>query len=236
MTRILGHLDSSLSGQLNAFEVLWKPVVALNTNPSLPGTATAPFALDEQYYVLTESRGANETADAHLFENALHECFDQGWANNGVIAQSVQEQKNLWAIRENIDLMLNHKPNYVFDISLPIHSMDEFIQSLHNRLENEWQGTKLFSYGHVADGNLHLIIAPPVANSKEKQQDSINRMVYEPLQQIGGSISAEHGIGFSKKPWLHYSRNDTEIQLMQSLKHLFDEHNLLNPGRIVDPC
>lgn len=236
VTHILRHLEASLSGQLNAFEVLWKPVVALNTDPSLPGTVPAPIALNEMYYVITESRGANDTTDTQAFEQALQVCFDKGWASDGVVAQSGQEQANLWLIRENIDLMLDHKPNYVFDVSLPIHSMDNYIQTLHNDLQSTWPGTKLFSYGHVADGNLHLIIAPPAAESADTQYDTVNRLVYEPLLSVGGSISAEHGIGLSKKIWLKYSRNDTEIRIMKSLKHTFDEHNLLNSGRIVDPC
>jgi len=240
VTCILRQLEKSLAGQLNAFEVLWKPVVALNTDPTLPGTVPAPIALNEMYYVITESRGANDSADASTFEQALQICFDKEWAIDGVIAQSGQEQANIWAIRENIDLMLDHEPHYVFDVSLPIHSMDGYILNLHNGLQNTWPGTKLFSYGHVADGNLHLIIAPTVSEPgtapEESQYDTINRMVYEPLQSVGGSISAEHGIGLSKKTWLKYSRNETEIRVMQSLKQLFDEHNLLNPGRIVDPC
>ena len=236
VTHILRQLDTALSGRLNAFEVLWKPVVALNTDPTLCGTVPAPIALNEEYYVIAESQGANESADTQAFERALHVCFDKGWASDGVIAQSVQEQKNLWCIRENIELMLSHTPNYVFDISLPIYTMDNYVQQLQRALQKRWPGTKLFSYGHVADGNLHLIIAPPGGESAKEQYDAINRMVYEPLQSLGGSISAEHGIGLNKKDWLKYSRNDAEIRVMQLLKKLFDEHNLLNRGRIVDPC
>ena len=236
VTHILRRLDEELSGRLNAFEVLWKPVVELNTTPSTHGAVPAPFDLNEMYYVISESRGANAASDTQVFEQTLQTCFDEGWASDGVIAQSAQEQANIWAIRENIEPMLAHEPNYVFDISLPIATMDNFVKRLHARLLEEWPDTKLFCYGHVADGNLHLIIAPPAAEPAANQAQKINQLVYEPLESIGGSISAEHGIGLSKKPWLHYSRNDSEIRVMQSLKHLFDPHNLLNRGRIVDSC
>ncbi len=238
VTETLRHLDHQLNGQLNAFEVLWKPVVKLNTNPELPGTVAAPIALDENYYVIAEAKGSNASMDATTFETAMQRCFESGWASDGVIAQSTQEQKALWAIRENIELMLAFDPHYVFDISLPINAMDDYVQQLDTQLQRAWPNTQLFSYGHVADGNLHLIIAPPNALSEKRdsQHEQVSRMVYEPLSQIGGSISAEHGIGLTKKPWLSFSRSESEIKVMQSLKQTFDKHHLLNSGRIVDPC
>ena len=167
--------------------------------------------------------------------------LEAGWVRDGVIAQSEQERKNLWTIRENIELMLAHKPHYVFDISLPIGSMESYIDDLEDALNARWPSTKLFSYGHVADSNLHLIIAPsqsenPTRAELDAQYEQVNRLVFEPLSALGGSISAEHGIGLSKKAWLRYSRTDAEIQVMQSLKRLFDPNELLNRGRIVDAC
>jgi len=238
VNNILAHLDRDLSGQLNAFEVLWKPVVELNTNPELHGTVAAPISTASPYYVLAEARGAHPDSDAARFEQVIGECFENGWANDGVIAQSSQEQQKLWTIRENIELMLEHEPNYVFDISLPIESMDEYVATLDTRLQSLWPGTRLFSYGHVADGNLHIIVAPPKPDDEQasSQYEQVNKLVYGPLTDLGGSISAEHGIGFSKKPWLNYTRSDVEINIMRSVKKTFDPLNLLNTGRIVDPC
>jgi len=119
--------------------------------------------------------------------------------------------------------MLAYQPNYVFDISLPIRSMDEYVAQLEEAVNERWPNSKVFSYGHVADGNLHIY-------------DVVNQVVYTPLSALGGSISAEHGIGFSKKPWLSYTRNSAEIEIMQMLKKAFDPYNLLNAGRIVDLC
>jgi len=241
VTQILSHLDRELAGQLNAFEVLWQPVVALNTNPAFAGTVNAPLSLQHPYYVIAEARGAQENSDRMRFEQALTNCVDQAWIRDAVIAKSMHERATIWSIRENIELMLSHKPNFVFDISLPIHAMADYIEQLETRLSSIWSDTKLFSYGHVADGNLHIIVAPPAkfAQSDAALQslaEKINRIVFEPLTALGGSISAEHGIGFSKKHWLHYSRNAAEIRTMQLLKKTFDPHNLLNAGRIVDPC
>jgi len=241
VTQLLGHLEQELAGQLHAFEVLWKPVVALNTSTTLDGSVKAPFKLSTKFYVITEARGAKPDTDGKRFEAVISEAFELGWVSDGVIAQSEQERRNLWMIRENIELMLAHKPHYVFDISLPISSMDTYIDALDASLNAVSPNTKLFSYGHAADSNLHIIIAPPTpenASEAELQQqyEQINRLVFEPLTELGGSISAEHGIGLSKKSWLSYSRNEVEIRVMQSLKQVFDPQDLLNRGRIIDAC
>ncbi len=238
---VLNHLEQELAGQLNAFEVLWKPVVALNTQTDLTGAVKAPFDLSEPFYVITEARGANANTDGPRYEQVITDCFHHSWASDGVIAQSEQERTNIWAIRENIELMLAHTPNYVFDISLPISTMDTYIDNLHIELNARWPNTKLFSYGHAADSNLHIIIAPPkpITNTElalDEQYDQVNRMVFEPLSKLGGSISAEHGIGLSKKAWLKYSRSEAEINIMRSLKLVFDPNQLLNRGRIIDAC
>jgi len=238
VTSVLDHLQSHLNGQLNSFEILWKPVVQLNTDPNLPGTVSAPIELNEPYYIIAESKGSDLEQDGLIFERALDACFENEWATNGVLAQSQNEQQSIWAIRENIDLMLDNDPIYVFDVSLPIAAMESYVESIDNALQARWPNAKLYSYGHLADGNLHIIIAPPPnpEDNLEQQHQDINTLVYGPLTELGGSVSAEHGIGFSKKPWLRYSRTEQEIQTMQLLKQSFDPHNLLNTGRIVDPC
>lgn len=241
VTQLLNHLERELAGQLNAFEVLWKPVVELNTNPTLENTVSAPFELNKKFYVIAEARGAKPETDDARFESVISEAFETAMVSDGVIAQSEQERQNLWAIRENIELMLAHQPNYVFDISLPISAMDAYIENLDNALNAIWPNTKLFSYGHAADSNLHVIVAPPetcatTEDELNQQYEQVNRLVFDPLTELGGSISAEHGIGLSKKAWLSYTRNDTEIQVMRSIKQVFDPNELLNRGRIVDAC
>jgi FAD/FMN-containing dehydrogenase len=237
VTDTLKHLEHSSAGQLHAFEVLWKSFVHLNTDPLHANTTPSPIELDAPYYIIAETRGIDVEQDSQSFAQAIEYCFEQGWACDGVVAQSQQERQNIWAIRENIELMLEHDPLYIFDISLPIASMVSYIEALSDSVQVHWPGSTVFSYGHLADGNLHVGVTTPAAvppATPDDQYNRVNRLVFEPLQAIGGSISAEHGIGLTKKEWLRYSRNDEEIKLMQSIKTLFDERNLLNTGRIVN--
>ena len=90
----------------------------------------------------------------------------------------------------------------------------------------------VYPFGHVADGNIHLIVGKE--NNSEILTQNINDTVYQPLQEIKGSISAEHGIGIDKKPYLHLSRTKPEMELMKAIKLLLDPKNILNPARIIN--
>ena len=91
-------------------------------------------------------------------------------------------------------------------------------------------GTRVFTFGHVGDGNLHLFVCPP---RTDDYQDVADECVYDPLEPLGGSVSAEHGIGTSKLCWLPHSRSQADIALMRTLKRSLDPHNILNPGRVI---
>jgi len=89
-----------------------------------------------------------------------------------------------------------------------------------------------FAYGHLGDGNLHFSVA--LRGDIEQHRHGIEEAVYEPLRALGGSVSAEHGIGLEKQPWLNISRSETELALMRRLKHALDPKGLLNRGKIFD--
>ena len=132
-------------------------------------------------------------------------------------------------------------PARLYDVSLPIECMDAYVKELDASLERGFPGSRLYVMGHMADGNLHLFVQPGAAAGGNDAEDGdavaigqrVDRLVYEPLAPVGGSVSAEHGIGTEKLPWLHLSRSDTEIAVMRSLKRTLDPNNVLNPGRVV---
>jgi FAD/FMN-containing dehydrogenase len=121
----------------------------------------------------------------------------------------------------------------MFDVSLPIRAMQAYVASLRASLDAALPGARLFVFGHLGDGNLHLgICAGPADGSAHS---AVEALVYRPLAACGGSISAEHGIGLEKKPYLNLSRSAAELALMRSLKATLDPGNILNPGKIFDP-
>lgn len=255
VTDCLAQLRAKLGAELNAFEVLWHAFYELNTNPEYPGTERPPLGA-HPYYTLVEMRGAHQARDTERFEAALGDLLKSGCISDAVLPASEAERQRIWNLRENVETVRGHHPVFVYDISLPIADMQHWLDSLHPQLRVLWPNVIVYTYGHLADGNLHLQIAPfPERYQHSKQacardhtsaeqkhlppeavselEATSDRIVYQTLSQFSGSISAEHGIGLKKKAFLHLSRTTEEIQLMQTFKHALDPDGLLNPGKIL---
>ena len=121
---------------------------------------------------------------------------------------------------------------FVFDVSAPLNALEDYVTEVRTAVQRDWPGSSFFTFGHLADGNLHFAISAGRSGGEDKV--AVERRVYEPLTAIGGSISAEHGIGLEKKPYLRLCRTDAEISLMRTLKRTLDPGGILNPGRVVD--
>ena len=238
VTEVLGELGATLNSTLDAFEVIWQPFYQLNTNAALEGTSTAPLPASYPVYAIVETRSNDGESAEQQFQAALEQSMNNGLIQDAVIAQSEKERNTIWHIREHIDIALQHDPVYVYDISLPIADMNTYVDQIISTLEQRWPGVIVYVYGHLADGNLHVLVVPNVEKpldeaSQQEWHSYSNKIVYGPLEALGGSISAEHGIGLKKKAYLTYSKTPEEIALMKTLKQTLDTAGILNPGKIV---
>ena len=136
----------------------------------------------------------------------------------------------MWRIRDSVDEWFRYGPVFIYDVSLGIRYMEDYVQDVKKRLEKKWPDHHCFTVGHIGDGNIHFAIH--VGGDSEEEHAAVNNCVYEPLQPIGGSISAEHGIGTEKKAYLNLSRSKNEIELMKKLKSALDPKGILNPSKI----
>ena len=246
----LAHMSTNLNTQLNAFEVVWNEFYQLSTNDNIQGATRAPLPNNHAVYAIVESQGTNSQTDQNMFMQALESAMEDKLIVDAVVAKSEKERTQLWSVRENVDLMLRHQPAFIYDISLPIVSMESYLARVKLQLQTLWPEVLVYAYGHLADCNLHITIAPTPKNytinpgktnnqtaqlnDEEKQwYEACNKIMFEPLTQIGGTVSAEHGIGLLKKPYLHYSRTEAEIAVMRLLKNALDPTNILNPGKII---
>lgn len=225
----------SSSFVIQAFEVLGDNCLrAVETHR---GTAS-PFAERSPYYVLLEVETPTSASGKTDLEGWLATLFDQNAVADGVLAQTSDEAKKLWELREGISESLSagylvHK----HDISLPISKLDRFIADLNTHLTNTYRGHTLFLFGHIGDGNLHINLRKPENLTRGQFLEDCGKIdadLFRLVQQHGGSISAEHGIGLLKKHALHFSRTPAEIAAMRSIKRALDPKNLLNPGKILD--
>lgn len=181
--------------------------------------------------MVLQSEGAEPDADARRFESVLSQALDQKLIADAVIPKSETETAAIWDIREDFEAILEPEPVYLYDVSLPISTMAEYVDTVKRAVRERWPDGQCYVLGHMADGNLHLFVQPNAQGDLHADSDEI---VYDPLRGIGGSVSAEHGIGTEKLRWLPHSRSSEEIQVMRLMKQSLDPGNILNPGRVLE--
>jgi FAD/FMN-containing dehydrogenase len=230
VTRLLKHMDAALGGSLSAFEVMWNEFYRLVTTP--PAKGTPPLGQEHPYYVLLEGSGGDAERDQARFEEALGEAIEAGLLADAAIASSEAQREALWALRDDVESLFRLGMPVAFDISLPVTEMEAYLAEALARLEREWPEYQRFVFGHLGDGNLHIIAAGPPSKAA---RHGIERCVYEPLAARSGSVSAEHGIGLEKQPWLALSRGEAELALMRTIKAALDPKGILKPGRVLPP-
>jgi FAD/FMN-containing dehydrogenase len=226
---LLDRLDSGLGGQLAAFEALWGNYYDYNTAP--PASNTAPLARGAPFYAIAETLGGDPVADRARLEQVLGEALEAGTITDVTLANSENERHAIWAIREDVWQVKNIAPLLTFDVSLPIENMRAYSEEVCAAVTSLAGENRAFVFGHMADGNLHVVIA---AGDDAATRARVEAIVYRPLAAIGGSVSAEHGIGLEKRAYLPLSRTAAEISTMRLLKQALDPKGILNPGKVFE--
>lgn len=228
---LLKYMDLGLAGALTGFELMFDAYYKSGT--SEPAVPKPPLPHGYRYYVLIESMGGDLEGDHKKLESLIQDAFEEGLIKDAVFANSKSDLDWFWKIREDVHACASRsKFDQHFDISIPIPLIGKLVKEIEDELWKVKGVTHVFAFGHVADGNIHFIIGKD--NSGSSLKEEINEIIYSPLKAIGGSVSAEHGIGFHKKAYLHLCRTEEEIFLMKKLKRTFDPKNLLNRGKIFD--
>jgi len=152
------------------------------------------------------------------------------------MSQSDQQATNFWRLREDISESLAKYSPYKNDISVAISRVPAFMNDLDGILKKAYPSWEVVWFGHIGDGNLHINILRPEGMSKENfvtECRKVDELIFAAIQRQGGSISAEHGVGLTKKSFLHYTRSQAEIELMRQIKKAFDPENIMNPGKVL---
>ncbi len=221
--------------QLQAFEFLTDRAL----HHVVAHGAQAPFgdaALDQHpFYVVTEF-ASDETSEGAALA-AFEACVEQGLASDGVISQSDAQAAQLWRLREGITESLAHYVPYKNDVSVRLSAMPAFLAATQALLAAEYPHFDVVWFGHIGDGNLHINVLKPGDMAQDAfvaDCDRVTRLLAGALQRHGGSISAEHGIGLVKKPYLSSTRSDAEITAMRGIKAALDPQGIMNPGKVFD--
>jgi FAD/FMN-containing dehydrogenase len=226
-TRLLRTVRRSLRG-LCAFELMWPGYVdasaqALGRARPFPGVA--PLC------VLIETAGVDQDICRAEMEALLSDGLEAGELDDAIVAQSLDQAQGLWELREGVTELLSRlRPCAAFDVSVAMPSLESLVSELESRLAADFPHSAHLFFGHLGDGNLHLISGPYVDPAA---MHAVEDIVYGCVGRHDGSISAEHGIGVVKRDHLHHSRSAPEIALMRELKALLDPRRILNAGRVV---
>lgn len=229
VSTLMTHVQSGLGADLSAFEVIWsKTYDAILSDVA---GIKAPVPAGHAFYVLVEMLGSDPASDTEKFETCLNQALEQEMIADAVLSRSNSEVDAFWSVRDGMAAAMGkQQPAVGFDISLRIADMKNIEEELLGRLETALGKVRLYIGGHLADGNLHLVAKALSEGEQPKAQ--IQQIVYGYVGEIGGSISAEHGIGTLKRAYLGQSRSAPELALMRTLKQAMDPKNLLNPGRV----
>ena len=220
---LLVQASGQTDGALTSFEVMWRSFLDTVVRD---GHHTEPFGTAYPFYVLIEI--ASQTSASQL-EAVLGEAWESRIIADAVIAQSLTHGLEFWVMRDDIDGLIGAMtPVFLYDVSLPLFAMDEYVTALEAKLMERWAGARLVVFGHIADGNLHLF----VSTGSGQDHAEVDEIVYDLLRPIKGSISAEHGIGLEKMAFLDVSRSAQEIAAMRAIKAALDPRGTLNPGKI----
>ena len=198
-----------------------------------PDSGAFPLSERAPFYILIELEEGDQDSALAVFEKALEE----GRVQDGVLSQSSSQAEELWGLRENISESLAPFQPYKNDISVRVSRMPDFLEKMEELFESRRPYFEWLWFGHLGDGNLHINILKPDGWDPEDfagHCESASEALFALARDFEGSVSAEHGVGLLKKPYLKYSRSPQEIEIMKSLKKAFDPHNILNPGKIFD--
>ncbi len=231
LIKYFSRMGQRFGGALTSFEVMWGEYYELIVGDG--SKHNPPLPKGHKYYVIAECQGFEPEKDEANFNEIFEQIMEEELFADAVIAQSKQQAKAIWAIREDIiGLFMSTQPAAVFDVSLPIAQMHDYIEALKEKVIKKWgEKARTIVFGHLGDCNLHIVVSPGEWLPETRGQ--IEDIVYRALNNIGGAVSAEHGIGIEKLNYLHYSRSESEIALMRTLKAALDPKNILNSGKVL---
>ena len=233
---LLRRLDTTIGRELEGFEII--PHSCLEAVLQHIPQTRAPIATAHPWYVLAELVGDDDQSLGEALEAALSAALDAGMIRDVVIAKNDRESEHFWRLRDAIsEAERAEGPALQHDVSVPVDLMPAFIAENPVRLEQAFPGARALSFGHLGDGNVHHHIQPPIgidgAAWLAAHGEAVSRLVYSHVVELGGSISAEHGIGQMKRDILAELDSPARLAALRGIKAGLDPAGIFNPGKLI---
>ena len=196
-----------------------------------------PLQKPYPWYVLVELSSQSKTGLRELIEEILTEGLDRGLVLDAAIADSLEQAKLFWRLREMFGEVQRHEGGSIkHDVSVPVAAVPDFIAEANAAVAALLPGARQVPFGHLGDGNIHYNVSQPVGADRAEflaRWNEVNTAVFAVVKKFNGSISAEHGVGVMKRDLLPSMKDPVALDLMRKIKNLLDPNNILNPGKVL---
>jgi FAD/FMN-containing dehydrogenase len=232
----LFHLANGISGgRVIAMEIMPRIGMEFIERHS---ALRSPLSLSAAWHVLVEIAGAGPTGMLQqAIEKMLEEAFERKLVSDAAIASSEAQRRSLWEMRESLSLVQKAEGGSIkHDVSVPLSKIPAFLREAMAAVERLIPGARPVPFGHIGDGNIHFNVSQPVGGDRNAflaRWDEVSEAVFDIVLKLGGSISAEHGIGRLKRDYMPIIKSPVELAMMKDLKRLLDPNGILNPGKVL---
>jgi D-lactate dehydrogenase (cytochrome) len=233
--QLLNVARGRAAGEVTSFELMAREGVGMVFKHA--AGVRDPLDQPHPWYVLMEMSSQLESGLRTILEELLEYGFEHGLIIDGAVAETLEQAKAFWRIREMIsEVQRNEGGSIKHDVSVPIASIPAFIAEANAAVTALLPGARPVPFGHVGDGNIHYNISQPVDADKAAfmaREEEIQDIVFGIVMKYGGSISAEHGVGVAKRDRLPGVKDRTTMELMRAIKRTLDPNGILNPGKVL---
>jgi FAD/FMN-containing dehydrogenase len=233
---LLSLLRARCGERVTGFELMSRVCLDL-VMKHIPG-AREPLPDKHPWHVLVELSDSTEgPALGALLQDALEAAVEVGLLQDAAIASSEAQRADFWSLRENVsEAQKLDGVSIKHDVSVPVSRVPDLIERATVQLKRKFPDIRIVAFGHVGDGNIHYNCSKSARDEAKEfahVAPDVNHVVYEVVRSLGGSISAEHGLGVLKRDEIRLYKSELELDLMRSIKRSFDPHNLMNPGKVL---
>ena len=225
--RLLAYMRSCCGQSLSGFEIMSRNCLEIVLRHV--ADTQEPFEKPYAWYLLIRA----DDVEQGLISGALREFGVPQYA----VSEDADQMERWWRLRKNIsDAQKVEGVSIKHDISVPVSRVADFIEAASHSLRGRFQGIRIVAFGHMGDGNIHYNVSMPDASNAafiERHEHEVNRIVYEVVRKLNGSISAEHGLGQLKRDTIRDYKDPIELELMLKIKDAIDPQGLMNPGKVI---
>ena len=231
---LLGLARDELGTAVTSFELIARMAHDMTVGH---GLARAPLAGPHAWYVLMEASSQSPHGLDEAFAGALETAFERGIVEDAAIAASLDQRHEFWRLRESIpEAQIREGGSIKHDVSVAVGAVPAFIDEATHAVEAFEPGARAVAFGHLGDGNIHFNVSQPVGADKAAylaRWDAMNEVVHGVVARIGGSFSAEHGVGRLKRDLLARTKDPASLAVMRAVKRALDPNGIMNPGKVL---